>query len=378
MGTRYRIRFFEPDGTFASEMVGSTRTDLAERYAGFAALAYTRRVNAPGTIVLAIPGNHEILTSLAINWLIEVSVHTEIGWSKEIVGIYRWGRWSWNANAGPVFIAECPGVGSWLATRHVMWYANTTNRSVFLAQDVNDIVENLVRYNLGATEATTANGRLVDGTHASFTTYTLDVANTKTATVYCAFANLLTVLQAIAKETGDDFEIIPNSTRPEVTFKWFNGSRGTDRRSELLFSMARGNMANPTFEEDARDEATVFVVGGQGEQSDRDIGVVLGSDFAIDNKVELFVDAKNITQGDTAGLQAVGTQKSERYRRISAFQFEAIEDTTRYRQDFDLGDLAYALNPFNGQKYTVQCDSITVTLDGGSGDEKVVSEFITK
>lgn len=374
MSTTYRLRFYNPAGTYKGELTGSAETDAQGLKGGFLNLAYTRRKNAPGMVYFTLNGRHELLSEIEDKWLIEVGRKPEgLPWSREIVGIYRYGEWNWGAD-GPVFHAQCPGWASKLAWPIVAWYAGTANRSQFNNALVYDIAEALIQYNASA-DATAANGRLMDGINLGIT-FAND-ANTKTRYWYSAFANLLETLQDLAISTGDDFSVTPGTPPTTADFNWHNGICGTDRSASLIFSVERGNMAFPVYRDNRMNEASVVLAAGQGENDDRDIEVVYGANYAAGNHIEQFVDASDIDKDDLDALTDRAEQKAKEFEATREFQFTAIDSVTAYGVDYDLGDLATAVNPFTGDEYTVQAMHVDVSLDSKTGEEIISPGWAT-
>jgi hypothetical protein len=384
--TLYRLRFYDTAGVIQYELSGSAQADPGGLHSGFLSLGYVVRVNAPGMISFAIRGDHELLQDIEDKWYVQVDRKMPgLEWNRELVGLYRYGQWNWGER-GPIFSAQCPGYMHKLSWRHVLWPAGTEGRSYFTNDDVIDIASNLVFYNAG-TVATVANGRYREGSQGWLAPFQFDAGNLKKTTLACHGDNVLETIQILARVTGDDFEVTPRledlgsgytKSRPETAvFKWHNGQLGTDLTSTLVFSMQRGNMANPIFRDNRIGEATVGFVGGPGEEDVREYEIVEGDDYAAGNDIETFINATDIKPGDATGLEERGAQKLKELKATKEFEFTAIDTVTRIGEDYVLGDLATAINPYNGDSYTVKCFDYAVSLDAETGDEVVSPSWRT-
>jgi hypothetical protein len=370
MQSIYRLDWYNASGVLQTQMVGSAQTDSAGERSGFTNLAYVRRVNAPGMTYLTIRGDHEILADLTDNWQVEVWRKPFEGtWRREITGIVDLEK-VWSYTDKPLFYMQMRGIMSKLADRHVLWYAGIANRTQFTNVAAETIMKTLVSYNAAA-NATTANGRLVNGAITGLTVQA-DGANGNNLYWYNSWANLLETLQGISKVGGGDFDLVKTSSTT-YEFRWYTGQLGTDRTATVTFALEYGNMANPVYRERG-DEATIAVVGGQGEGADREIATVTGTNYhASTNHKEVFVNATDIDEGDTNGLQTRGEQKLRELQAEQSFDFEVTQSPHRYVTDYDLGDLVNAVNPFKATSHTLKVQAIRVTMDAESETGELVS-----
>ena len=74
-----------------------------------------------------------------------------------------------------------------------------------------------------------------------------------------------------------DFDVVPYDTGYE--FRWYTGQLATVRTANILFAVERGNMANPVYKLDNREEKTIAIVGGQGLGAVRNVIVRQGSGY---------------------------------------------------------------------------------------------------
>ncbi len=264
-----------------------------------------------------------------------------------------------------------------LAQRIVAYNANTTNRSKFTTTACETIANTLVKYN-ATTSGTTGDGRdrAAAGGHP-FTGLSVeaDGAAGNSVDYYCSRKNLLEALQELSDLSGGgDFDIVKTSSTA-WQWRWHTGQLGTDRSATVTFALDRGNMANPQFWDSKASEKTVAIVGGQGEESERDIAVRTGTNYSVTNDIEMFVNATDIDEGATAALQAKGDQRLSENEATKAFSFDALEtENLQYGVNYFLGDKVTAINPYDGTSYTLKIKGVTVTL-GSDGRESIALEM---
>lgn len=234
------------------------------------------------------------------------------------------------------------GANSRLARRNVLYPANTANRSVFAATRAETVMKTLVNYNAGA-NATTGNGRDRTPNTLGITIQT-DAATGAVIDWNCGGRpNLLTELQKIAKVAGGDFALVQTGFGA-YQFRFYLGQLGTDRTSganAVIFSLDRGNMANPTLARMRSEEKTVAIVGGQGEESNRVVRVRTGANYSATNDIEIFIDGRN--GQTTAYLDETGDFALEAAEFRNALEYDVLQ-TPIYtvEKDYFLGDKVLA------------------------------------
>jgi hypothetical protein len=338
----------------------------------FTGLSIAQRVNSPGMGIFSIRGDHPLLDDLADRWKLEFwRKPDDAAWAQEFIGLYRYGRWSHGDKS--VFTAYCPGLLSFLGRRIVGWKAGTADRSLFSAVAGETVMKTLATYNITAS-ATTANGRVRAGTNwpATQITVAADTAAGNAITVGLSYKNLLEALQELAPIAGGDFDLVQTSSTA-YEFRWYTGQLGTDRSATVKFSMALGNMARPIYEDNRLEEKTVCIVGGPGELSDRTIVTRTGSDYGVNNDIEVFIDASDMQTA--AGQNARGDKKLDDTEVKQTFAFSAVQTpATRYGVHYYLGDLVTAVNPFSGTSYTMKVKAVWLSFEE-SGAEKIETEI---
>jgi hypothetical protein len=143
-------------------------------------------------------------------------------------------------------------------------------------------------------------------------------------------------------------------------FRFYPGQLGVDRSTTLTFSTGRGNMIDPLREFNLEDEATIAIVGGQGQGSDRDYLTRTGTNYSANNHIEMFVSS---TADTTAGRQAAADRRLAAVEARELFDFGIKQtDSCVYNRHFSLGDLVKAISPYTGIASTVKVDAVTLDL----------------
>ena len=339
----------------------------------FQRLSYIRRVNWPGALWFTLVGDHPILSSIADKWRIKVMRQREDKtWDEELWALHRDEQWVHHSD-GDLFSSYSQGLKTVLAQRIVNWSTGYSDRSSFVSEKGETIMNTLVKYN-AASSATVANGRKRDGVIANLTVET-DGTDGNTIDWRCHGDNLLQTLFDLAIPAGGDFDLVATSSSA-MEFRFYDGQLGSDLSASVLFSMENANMANPQYQLNRSSERTVACVWGKGEKDDRDYVTRTGTNYhTADNDIETYVDAKSVDKGDTDGLNSKGDLSLDKSEAKDNFTFSILQsDGYKYREDYNLGDLVKAKNPFTGISQTMQVKTIAVRLNE-NGDEKVEVEL---
>jgi hypothetical protein len=365
----YKLRLTDREGLHVGEICGRGDSDPAGELAPFLTLAVSREVNKPGVCMFTLPGNHMAVSLLEDMgqvevWRRDLTADPVLPWYREFAAFYRGQDWKYTDRES--FLATCPGQMALLSRRHVLWPAQTANRSAFTNKPAETIAKLLVRYN-ATTEATVVAGRLRDGALSGFTiTAAADGGAGTERDWYCAYDNLLETLQELAKAGAGDFDLVKTAAT-EWEFRWYDGQLGTDRSADIRYSLAQGNMLDPAYSYNPLNEKTVAVALGRGEGAARAWQEATGANYSADNDIETAVSATDVTTD--AGLVARAAAKLEGLQARGAFSFRTRETPEiRYGRDVFLGDRVKAT--YRGFDGAVQARAVTIALDA-SGDEKV-------
>jgi hypothetical protein len=352
MATEYKVRVYDRTGALTHEL-----TD-------YYALGYSKRVNAPGMLSISLNGEHDLVTSIALDYQVEVwrrNVEDDIAWYCDFYGLFRDAQRAAGDSGAVTATLYCPGQMSLLGRTIVAYRTGTADRAAFEATAAETIAKTLVTYN--ATSAgTTADGRIRDVDLAGISVET-DGESGETLDVVCSFQNLLSALQEVASIGGGDFDLVKTDAAA-WEFRWYDGQLGTDRSASVVFSLGFGNMAHPVLRYNAIDERTVAIVGGQGEGTERAAAVRTGAHHDADyNSVEAFVDGRNYTT--TAGLNAQGDRYLAGMQARVSLEFDVLQTTaTTYGQEYTLGDLVSAVFAEYSATKKIVGVTVNVSLSG--------------
>lgn len=337
----------------------------------FLEFSYTAVVNAPGMLLLQIAGDHAMLSEISDKWEIEVWRRPPgQSWNQEMVAMYRDLDWLFTDKSTATLY--CPGIMQKLKWRIVNWAAGVNLRSEFRNDPAETVMKNLVEYNCAA-GATVANGRKRDGAITGVSVEA-DGASGNLVDWYCHGKNVLLELQELGLLAGGDFNLIKTGTNT-YEFRWYEGQLGTDRSLDVTFSMKYGNMGLPHYKEQRMTEKTVAAVWGQGEGDARDYVTRTSAGYSASNDIEDYVDAREITQGNTFGLQIKGDRRLFDNTAVNEFTFETRQTPgSLYGVHYALGDLVTAINPYNGDEIVMKLNRVTVDMIR-EGKETVVPEF---
>jgi hypothetical protein len=359
MPATYRIDLRAADGTLKAVLpaVGN---------GGVLSLAYRKMVNAPGLLTFTLNADDDAAALLEHRGIVEVWRKDDgVAWYRDFSGLIL--RRHYHYTDRNVVTIYCPGVIWLLSTRHVLYYADTANKSAFTSDAAETIANALVKYNATA-DATTTAGRIRNG---AITVLSAEAAGTAGNTLdwYCAWDNLLETLQAIADAGDGDFDVVQTGDAA-FQWRWYDGQLGTDRSATVTFALEYGNMARPVYDYDRRDEAGIVVVLGQGEGAARSTVTRTSGD----SDVEMVADARDVET--TAGLNARGDARLVKRQAVQDFGFSAVRTASCvYGLHYFLGDLVTARYG-SVVELTRKITAVNVTLDE-KGREVVEPEFGT-
>lgn len=346
MATEYRIDVLTPAGIKIAEV-----TD-------YLALTYHRKLWEPGLLSFQLRGDHSVITQLANNSQVIVyrrNVAMGLGWTADFWGLFRGQTRHYSDHE--IFTALCPGILTMLSWRIVGWTSGAVSRSQFDSIAAETVLKTLVNYNAGAA-ATTANGRVRNGTISGITVQT-DQARGNLVGEACAWQNLLTPLQRVAKIGGGDFDLVWTGGQT-WDFRYYPGQLGTDRTATIMFALERDNIADVTYSYDRTKEITVAIVGGAGKAADRTIVVRTSADYVSgSNDLEMFVDDRQDTL--TSSLNAFGDAKLYDIRARQLLGFKVLQvPSSFYGVHYQFGDLVKST--YAGAVLTQKIISVGVTV----------------
>lgn len=364
--SEYRIDIHAPapSGVLQAQIDGTSYSNLK----------FTRYVNAPGFFSFAIITSHPAFQYVVNDALVVIwrrNTAQGLDWYIEFTGLVRSTRREYRSY--DELTVTGAGVLSLLARRYILYYANTSNRSLFASSPAETIMKTLVEYNAAAS-ATVGNSRLRAGTIAGVSVQP-DGAQGNSLSLACAYDNLLSTLQFISAPGGGggDFDLVRTSGA-SYEFRFYAGQLGTNRIASILFALEYGNMANPVYTVDRFDQKTVAVVGGQGQESGRVIAVRTGSEYATGIDIELFIDGRN--ESTVGALNSRGDIALDANRnKLKSFSFDVLQVASYfYGQHYFLGDLvSYRYADISG---TIKINGVTIAIDNASGKEDIKIEML--
>lgn len=336
---------------------------------GFRRLTTSKGQNVPGSIEVDLPFNHPLIPftdkTLLIDWRRDEAFN--IDWYRHQIGFIRDNTYV-NQSGKKTQTIRAIGINGLLSWYIVAWDAGVANRTSFSAAKAETIMKTLVLRNAVAASATVAAGRDRQGADYGISNEA-DAARGNTIDWTANRAHtLLEELQAIALIGGGDFEL----TYLTPTTRQFIWRALVDKSATVTFAENLDNMTNVRFKRDRGLEKTASVVGGRGENADRDIVVRTGTNYSATNDIEMFVGATDIEFGETAQLQARGDAKLRESESRDEFSFDIVQTQgTAYKRDYIEGDLVSAVRP-DGVKVTQQIGSTTISWQPGQAEQITV------
>lgn len=354
---------------------------------------FTDSVNSDDPLVFAINVDTDGAAEISEWDLVEVMIrnrellltNSDGGFVQAFVGIVR--DWSLSTNEDNLTFIEfiAPGVNSILGLRAVLWYAGFSDRSQFDDVPAESIMKLLVGYNCTSL-ASTGNGRLRSGDLLPGMGYDISVAYDDAAgsVLSATFkgGNLLSSLQKIAERADGDFALTWLGDN-DYEFDFYPGQLGADKSSgsdRVVFSLLNNTMKNPRLIRTGA-RATAALAAGQGQESARATSVVLGSDYASNYDVEIFVDARQEKTED--GLIYRGGLKLEENRIQERLSFEVNQTGNQFyspvditgRKTYKAGDLVLAVYP---DEQIRKIESIQIYWSDPSSDDAFIVDVTTR
>ena len=358
-GTECQLWLRQADGTLAAILP-------LQGDGGILALNYRKQVNAPGLCVFELNADGDAAGMLEHRGIVEVwrrNASAGLDWYRDFTGLIL--RRHYHYSDRNIVTVYAPGVNWLLGTRHILWHAGTADRTAFTGDAAETIANTLVSYN-ACSDATTTNGRVCSGVISVLSAETASTAG-NTLDWYCSWDNLLESLQDLADVGGGDWDVVQTGDAA-FEWRWYDGQLGTDRSSTVVFALEYGNMAEPAYDYDRRDEAEVCIALGQGEGSDR----ITATRTSGDSDVEIVVDARDVTTG--TGLEARGDVKLAEHSSKQSFTFRTVPTPARiYGQHYGLGDIVTARYG-SVVEVTRKITAVTVSWEA-DGREVVTPEF---
>lgn len=372
----FRIDIYSPAGVLQGQLTGGLGQSSSASLSGFQYLTYTKRVNDVGQCRFRVPADHSIVSLMSDKSIVEVyrrNVDLGIDWTLEFSGLYRDAIFERRDTA--TFDAVCYSNEHILSWRTVDYVAGTANRNEFASAKGETVLKNIVTYNL-TSSGTTGDGRKRNATNAgtvNYSTITIqaDAATGNTISVGVFGLSALEACRKVARIAGGDFALVRTSAAT-YQFRWYLGQLGTDRSTgsaKVEFNPDRGNMAESRYQVIRSSEYTQVNVWGAGDGSLRDWVSRTGTNYALaTNDIEGYVDARELSLGNTTGLNAKGDVALDQARSRTMMTFRPLQTaSTAYGLHYVLGDKVTSYD--YGVSTTHRIQAVTVTASPDTGED---------
>ncbi len=359
MSALYRLDFKTEAGAKVAEV------------SNFLEFAVTDKINEVGLLTFTLRGNHPAIDQLARLGQIELwhkNAALDIPWQCFFYGLWL-EDYEFQRGQQLLFKAQVPSQRVKLSFDVVAFKASTANRARFVNAPAETVAKALVGYNL-TSAATIANGRIyAGGSHGI--TVEADGGHGTLISDDFAFQNVLDAVQDVASNGGGDFDLVKIGAA-SWEFRWYAGQLGADHSDDVLFSLGRGNMANPRYIYQGSKRKTVSLSAGSGQEDTRDVAANWAADYAANRHFGIYVDAQN--DSDNEALASANLRALEESRQVEHFTFEPLQTPgCAFGKHYFLGDLAGAY--FNGESFTVKVNQVVISM-GSDGKEAIRAEAI--
>lgn len=171
---------------------------------------------------------------------------------------------------------------------------------------------------------------------------------------------------AIASMDGCGFKILLDIENKTFIFYVYKGNDVSDR---IVFSTSFDNLTNQEYIESDTNYKNVGICAGQGEEEDRDLIVYNDKEYSDLDRLELFIDARDISKdtvivqkpnedgeledveepiknGENAVklLQERAKEKLQETSKVNSYRASVVGNNYIYREDYDLGDIVTVRN----------------------------------
>jgi hypothetical protein len=223
-------------------------------------------------------------------------------------------------------------------------------------------------------QATAGDGREMDGDFANLAvSVEADSARGGPVSIGCSHRPLLDTLQTIMQDIAD-FDLVQTG-EADFEFRYYPGQLGSDRTGDVVFALERGNVGQVSSSQYWTGIATAAIVAGQGHGDQREIEIVQSPDWSSANHSEIFVDANDIPQGETARLVGRGLAKLAEAAPRQGLEFLVIpSQSVMYGREWALGDLV--TGRYRDQVARLWVDEVTVAVENGA--ERIAARLKVK
>lgn len=349
-----------------------TRLAILDDVGGF---EYVLRVNGVGAFSVTLPVDFDLVLLGIANEHPDRRVEFWRGAldtrkSLEIIGLIRSLDQATSSSGVELLAVSGPDQGDLITRRIVAFFAGTDEANKSGAAD--DVIKEYADENFGSSAVGTRRSWTSDGVSIQ-----TDLTLGPTIDRQASWRNLLTVFQDVVDSAQSEgtrtyYAMAPVSPEDFELRTWIN-QPGQDLTDEVVFSLERGNLDNPSLTYDYTQEVTVVYSGGQGQGTGRMLAIITDTtriNSSVFNRREVFHDARN-----SETLNAVISEgKSRMAEGVPILRFTGdIRDTpkTRYGVDWRLGDRVTV--SYKGQQFDSIINAVRVRVDGG-GQETITAK----
>jgi len=375
MPYEFFIKHLNRDGTIKNAYIVPLRARYTNSVANDEPLTFTLEEGAAAVTNLA---EWDIILFYIRNLELEMSNAGDF--ILDFVGILRDTEVQTDGDGVTTYSYTCPNEKHLLRLRSILWPADTSNRSDFDNVAAETVLKTLVQYN-ATSDATTGNGRWQDGDLSSGMGYTIsietDAGQGNSIGEALSGDNLLEALQQLRRDAGGDWSIKYQSGATFL-FSFHLGQLGSDKTSganAVTFSLAKNNLRNPRLKRQNRGTATRALVAGQGSEDARITRDVNGADYATNNDIELFVDARDLPKASQLDTRGAIKLDERRPKILIDFDVNQTSDTfysrvaVTGRKTYREGDLVKAV--YAGETFTRKIKSVSVSINPSTSSDYV-------
>lgn len=236
-----------------------------------------------------------------------------------------------------------------LYARRIINYQATVAESDKSATASDDLIKAFISQNMGSGITGNRQGTQTQADLSALLSVQANLSQGASIAKAAAWRNLLDVIREIAdagtqNSTYLTSEIV-SPTESTLEARTFTTVRGVDHRassaSPVIFSEARGNLANAVLTYDYSAEVTVAIAGGMGEGTGRLIASSIDTTRIAAspwNRREQFVDMSNVSDATQLQAEADAAVRAGRPQIVLTGELQDTPAATRGIH-YDLGDL---------------------------------------
>ncbi len=242
------------------------------------------------------------------------------------------------------------------------------------ADYADDLIKAIIRENLGSSATDT------DRDLSAYISVDADTSDGPSTAKSFSFRNVLATLREIAQDADGNgtplfFGLTYNPDTGLFTFSTRTQQWGVDHTESglgrVVLSTRNGTLSEVTRGYISSGERNYIYVGGQGQESERNVVEVEDSvriGVSPFNRRELFINASNTNDADE--LMAEGDAALKSYRPIEVLSAKTRDtESIRYGREYKFGDRV--VTEHNGRTVGARVDSVQVRVERGREDISV-------